>query len=265
MDRRRLLGLAMAASAAPPAAAAPAAAALGAYFRRLRRLLEADGGPQFLPWVEDGLAEPHNELRRRGGLAPLARRPDLDGAARAHAADLLERRFFAHASPEGFEARHRVGLLCRAYLGVCGENIAEIDGAAASGAKTLLALWRDSPPHLANIRRPSFAAVGFGVARDGDRVAAAAVFGDAYGDLAPPLPLVFEGGLTASRALAGAGRPFLGYVFSPLGGGAGEGPWPLGRPCAKLPAGAWRLDAYAPDADVAGRALIVPGPIVFSA
>ena len=42
-----------------------------------------------------------NAARAAAGRAPLTSRPSLAAAARAHSADMVERRYFAHDSPEG--------------------------------------------------------------------------------------------------------------------------------------------------------------------
>ena len=42
-----------------------------------------------------------NAVRAAGSHAPLRARPSLTAAARGHAADMVERRYFAHEDPEG--------------------------------------------------------------------------------------------------------------------------------------------------------------------
>jgi hypothetical protein len=51
--------------------------------------------------LEDALHQEINSVRAQRHLIRLERMPDLDAVARAHSRDMVQRRYLAHASPEG--------------------------------------------------------------------------------------------------------------------------------------------------------------------
>jgi len=95
-----------------------------------------------------------NAARTTRGLVPLTLDPRLCSLAREHALDMVEHRFFGHASSDGstpFQRMHRIGYEYR----VAGENLAlDVDEVAAHQM-----LWR-SNPHRENMLEPKFARVG---------------------------------------------------------------------------------------------------------
>ena len=99
-------------------------------------------------------------LRQQAGLGPLRHNAQLSQIAKAHAADMTARGYFAHRTPEG------VGPMARAVgAGVTGCGIAEN---IAQGQKTTQAAfeaWRGSAPHRANMLNPTMQSYGLG--RDG--------------------------------------------------------------------------------------------------
>ena len=142
---------------------------IGEYYERLRSRIGDAGGGRFMPAVEDDLMPEHNDFRTHQGLKPLRRHEGLVLAARAHAADLLQRRYFEHASPEGFTSVERVSLLARSFIGLAGENIVEEENGPPASAADLAELWRNSPGHRQNMLRPSYTHIGIGVVRGGSR------------------------------------------------------------------------------------------------
>lgn len=233
-----------------------------AYYDRLRRRLGDAGGGRFLGPAEDLLLGEHNGFRARQGLGVLTRHAALDQAARAHAADMMERDFFEHVSPDGFSSVERVGLLARTFVGLAGENIVEVRGGPASSAAELSQLWRDSPGHRANMLRSAYTHVGFGVARRGDRTVAAAVFGERYAELAEPLAFRVDGVAAPGEALVRA-PGVRGFALQPVGGGEALGPFWQGDPIPPLGvAGAYITKPYLADPTTPRRYLIVDGPIV---
>ncbi len=234
---------------------------IGDYFDRLKRRLGDAGGGRFIGQAEELLLPEHNQFRARSGLSALRRHTELDQAARAHAADMIERRYFEHSSPEGFSSVERVGLLARRFVGLVGENIVEVEGGPPAGAGELAQLWRDSPGHRANMLRGAYTHVGFGVARKGDRTVAAAAFGESFVELAEPLPFRIEDLAAIGPGLA---LPRVkGYALEPVGGGLTLGPFWLEDPAPEVAAqGAYVVKPYLNDPEMARRFLIVDGPIV---
>ncbi len=262
IHRRALMLAGAAALAAPGLARARGHADVADYFDRLRGRLGDAGGGRFIPAGEDLLLGEHNGFRGRQGLRPLSRHAALDQAARAHAADMIARGYFEHASPEGFSSVERVGLLARRFVGLAGENIVEVRGGPAATAAELAQLWRDSPGHRANMLRPGYSHIGFGIARLGDRTVAAAAFGESFAELAAPLAFRV-GGLDSVGSLLNAGSHVRGFALEPVGGGRQIGPFWTGDPMPEVEmAGAFAIKPYLADPAVHGRYLIVDGPII---
>jgi uncharacterized protein YkwD len=105
-----------------------------------------------------------NEERARRGLAGLRPELRLELASQKHSSDMVRRRFFEHATPEGVDPQAR--MLATGYPannGFTGENIAWGGGAESSPVE-IVDSWMHSPPHRENILRPGFTEVGLGVA-----------------------------------------------------------------------------------------------------
>lgn len=105
----------------------------------------------------------HNEQRVRHGLSELESEARLEAAAQAHAEDMVERRFFAHDTPEGRRPEDRAldaGYPTKHYSS--GENLAWGTGLEASPVE-IVDGWMNSPGHRANILRNAFTQIGVGV------------------------------------------------------------------------------------------------------
>jgi uncharacterized protein YkwD len=104
-----------------------------------------------------------NRFRAKSGCAPVTVDRRLVDAANRHAADMVRRDYFDHASPEGDRAGERVsgaGYQWRWY----GENIArgqESPWEAMDG-------WMNSPEHRSNILDCKLDQMGVGLAIDRD-------------------------------------------------------------------------------------------------
>ena len=152
---------------APPAAAAtatrplahPAAHGCGSAPRVLRS--SADIVP-----TQRRLLCLMNHARARAGLAPLHPNQCLHRVASRHAHDMVNRRYFAHTTPNGWDPGRRArasGYVPHAASWIVGENIAwGVGGAATSG--WVYNAWMHSPPHRHNILGRQFRDVGIGVA-----------------------------------------------------------------------------------------------------
>ena len=262
LHRRALMTLAGAALAAPALARGQARGAIAAYYERLRQRVGDAGGGRFLEPTEDALLGEHNTFRASQSLRPLRRSAALDAAARAHAADMAERRYFAHEAPEGFSSVERVGLLARRFVGLAGENLVEVEGGPPAHADELARLWRGSAGHRANMLRRTYSHVGFGVVRKGERTVAAAAFGETFAELSEPLAFRV-GDIASVGRVIGTESPVRGFALAPVGGGRILGPFWLEDPPPRIEvAGAFSVKPYLADPEVRGRYVIVDGPII---
>lgn len=104
-----------------------------------------------------------NEERAAAGLDPLEPDPELRGVARDHSADMFERGYFAHKTPEGKDPFDRMRR-ARVRFRTAGENLA-----LAPTLKIAHTGLMNSPGHRANILRPQFGRVGIGILDGGRR------------------------------------------------------------------------------------------------
>jgi uncharacterized protein YkwD len=96
-----------------------------------------------------------NRVRAAHGLRPLRFDPHLQRAARAHSHEMLVENDFAHGA---FGTRmRRYSVTGR----LAGENLAWGVGPLGT-ARAIVAAWLASPPHRANLLRPSFRRIGVG-------------------------------------------------------------------------------------------------------
>lgn len=108
------------------------------------------------------------------GTATLAWRDDLAAAARQHSADMLQRQYVAHVTPEGTTVAQRLRRNSISYL-ACGENIGIVYGAAAHserGAYDIHNAFMKQPRsltnHRGNLLNPIWTHVGIGIAYNPD-------------------------------------------------------------------------------------------------
>ena len=116
-----------------------------------------------------------NEQRTYGGLHPLERIRAIDGIARGHSEDMVERRFFSHYNLEGLDQTARgemAGYRClKATHHGMAENIFQHNemgryDTSEDAARDTVSWWMDSPGHRANIMDPAYDRIGVGVAMD---------------------------------------------------------------------------------------------------
>ena len=134
-----------------------------------------DGATVELSGAERELLELHNEVRVENGAPDLCYQEDLAQAALGHSADMLERDYFAHESPDGRTSADR--MLARGY-GQEGytswrvaENLYKVQGAGVEpdldAIEGVVGGWMESPGHRKNLLNPELREVGFGVAFGG--------------------------------------------------------------------------------------------------
>lgn len=107
-----------------------------------------------------------NAARAGAGLAPLRFRPSLAAAARAHADDMVARRFFAHADPDGdgpAQRARRAGYLDDARSWRLGEVLAWWRGEPLTAA-AVVRMWLDSTKHRGVLLSPRYRDIGPGIA-----------------------------------------------------------------------------------------------------
>jgi uncharacterized protein YkwD len=114
------------------------------------------------------MADEVNQARIEVGLPPLATNSVLEELAFERSADMLERDYFSHTTPEGVSFSRLIeerGLMYQ----TAGENLALNAGYGSQAGAIAMQDLLDSPPHLTNMLRPQFTEVGIGVATGGGR------------------------------------------------------------------------------------------------
>ncbi len=131
--------------------------------------LQDDGSPPPVLSTEDAAALAFetelirlvNDYRVSRGLNALIDMGPLRDVARAHSRHMIERRFFAHASPEGLTAGDRFGQ-AQIPWAMTGENIA----AGYATAREVFEAWLASPVHRAVLDEEGWMYTGAGYAED---------------------------------------------------------------------------------------------------
>jgi uncharacterized protein YkwD len=93
---------------------------------------------------------------------PLVWNEDLAAVAADHSADMLDRGYFGHQSPDGEGVDGRLENAGLRWHRAVGENLAH----TPRGAAEVIHLWATSPAHRANLENCSFQVHGVG--RSGD-------------------------------------------------------------------------------------------------
>jgi uncharacterized protein YkwD len=129
--------------------------------------------------LEQTMYELVNEARMTSlprwlGTSKLAWNEELAAVARGHSADMLQRQYIAHVSPEGITAARRIDLKNIRYV-ACGENIGVFYGDAAGTAQAINDIHsafmnqpRSLTNHRGNLLNPIWTHVGIGIAHNPD-------------------------------------------------------------------------------------------------
>jgi uncharacterized protein YkwD len=110
------------------------------------------------PTAETAVLTLVNEARADAGCAPVTADPALAAVARAHSADMRDRDYFSHTSPEGLSPFDRAEQAGVDYSRA--ENIA----VGQPDATAVMEAWLESPGHRANILDCDLTRLGVGVA-----------------------------------------------------------------------------------------------------
>ncbi|MDX6605831.1 MAG: hypothetical protein QOD14_371 [Solirubrobacterales bacterium] len=103
-----------------------------------------------------------NEQRTSFGLQPVNPNADLRQAALSHSDEMISQSYFEHTSPAGLTFVNRIqstGYMHSVRNWVVGENLVWGTG-PRSTPQALVTAWMNSPPHRANLLRPSFREIG---------------------------------------------------------------------------------------------------------
>ncbi len=222
------------------------------------RLADAGGGRFDLDFAQ-GLLAQTNGFRQDQGAPALQWDQGLAACARAHIADMVDRRYFAHTSPEGFHHEDRVSLLCRDLCAQSGENLARRD---YPGQLTLPrhfeGMWEASPGHRQNLLNPDFGQAGYGVVRIGSSIWAAGVYANQAVRLGQALPLAMKSHAELAAAIDNA-TPRIQYVS--LTAPFQKPTWTVAASDALPPLGkgVWQLHPLR--ASATNRFDVLPGPL----
>lgn len=259
---RRLILAGLAAVALPRQAWAEEAQRWSDYERRLRARIADGGGGRFDAGFAAEFLPLSNALRASEGAPPLQDDAELTSAARAHAADMAQRKFFDHASPEGFRANDRAGLLVRRMMGSFGENIAfQTAYNRKVTPKTSFELWKNSPGHRENLLEAKFTHVGHAALLAGATWYSVAVFGGKDAVLPAPLPIRVTGA-ELNAALREAQPSIPSYMLSEPAGPPRRPSYPTPGLGPTVEAGVWRVRPTIAIGPM--RLAVLWGPIFFA-
>ena len=229
-------------------------------------------GIEYLPALEERIAERVSKERREHDVSTLRLDPGLRRAARAHAVDMLLRGYTGHVGPAGRSAAERVGILDRRFIGSTGENLAENVGIPAQAAAAqvgpmamkLVGGFLESAEHRENLLHPDYTDHGIGAATQGDRLIVVHVFGARRAALAQDMPLqLAEGGELPLAFAEGEGLSTPAqYGFARAGQPKGEVvPLDVALNEVAVEPGTYQLQFFLPT-DQSDRFLVADGPIV---
>jgi uncharacterized protein YkwD len=110
-----------------------------------------------VPAFRSALQRRINHFRGEYGKAPIHLNLRLERSAQAHSNDMAAHNDFSHSSSNGTSWAARIR-----YYGYRGGWIGENLAVGNVTARTVMAMWKASPPHRANLLNGHFGAVGIG-------------------------------------------------------------------------------------------------------
>ena len=149
-------------------------------------------GPRILGYAAnispDEVIRLTNEKRAQNGLSPLTNNPTLSQAAQAKGADMLNRDYWAHVSPDGTQPWKFFTDFGYRYR-YAGENLAR----DFQNAPSAVDAWMASPSHKDNLLSPKYREIGIAVVEGDlagvDTTIVVQFFGTKYTDTLPPAPI----------------------------------------------------------------------------
>ena len=114
--------------------------------------------PDVLAQEQQEIIRLTNAVRGEKDLAAYSEHQELDRSALLKAEDMAEKIYFAHVSPDGDNLHDFLGQTSYVYS-QAGENL----GMGFSSAEQVMAAWRKSPTHYANLIDEDFADIGVGL------------------------------------------------------------------------------------------------------
>jgi uncharacterized protein YkwD len=160
--------------------AAPAAASRGVY--RCSGSLDIPQTSEQTAGAASSVACLVNVERTSRGIPALTRDADLAQAARGHAADMAQHRYFAHVSParQGLSDRLRKAGYGNPGDGWrAGEALGWGTGERAT-PNALVDAWLNSPPHRRILLAPGYKELGVGVAQGAPNATTSGVLAATY-------------------------------------------------------------------------------------
>ncbi len=207
----------------------------------------------FLEDIEQQVLILTNVERRKRKLRVLQHDATLQIAARAHSADMLDRDFFDHTSPEGRTSFDRIAIIHRTLIGTTCENLWQSKGKGydISDTKKLAKIAVDSlmnsPGHRENILRKDYSHLGVGAAIKDGTVKITQNFASIQARFQQPLPLEITKGDNLSLAtipgLRKSSPVKYGFWLSDKGVLAAD-PLPMNQTQVAIEPGDYRLRFY---------------------
>lgn len=116
--------------------------------------------------LEQGVIQWANQERRAKGLSPLRPSAALMASAQQHGCDMANRGFFAHQRAGGPTIGQRAKANGYQFRRVT-ENLAY---SRTAKVDTAAGIWRNSPPHWANVLDPKVTDIGVSVTTSNGRI-----------------------------------------------------------------------------------------------
>ncbi|MCL5070455.1 MAG: CAP domain-containing protein, partial [Actinobacteria bacterium] len=125
--------------------------------------------------IENNLFNAVNNIRAQYGIGQLSLDPSLSNTARSRSADMINRNYFSHTTPEG---KNIFTILNENGFGwqVAGENIFQCSPSANGSEGAILNMWMSSSSHRDNILNGAFNRVGIGIIDSGNSRTATIIF-----------------------------------------------------------------------------------------
>ena len=124
---------------------------------------------------ENAVAALINNYRTSSGVNAIAYEPTLTYVAKLRSADLMDRGYFSHYTPEGttvFDLLRANGITAK----LRGENLGQAMPAGIGSPEAFLNAWQNSPSHNANMLRAGYNYIGVGMVDNGYRIVVTTVF-----------------------------------------------------------------------------------------